>query len=90
MMAYEYRPGHSVQETGIYRITHQPEHTNIPHEVVILKGECFPTCKHCTSISFSLLYASKHVAEVPELQREAAAADQPERWATSVANANAA
>jgi len=44
------------------------------HEVTVIKGRRFPTCRHCKGISFELVHAAKHVNEVPHLQEETAAA----------------
>src|SRR5690349_25092543 len=66
-MAQEYRPGQVVPESGVYRITHDPQHADGPHEVTVIKGRRFPTCRHCKGISFELVHAAKHVGEVEHL-----------------------
>src|ERR1043166_3605741 len=66
-MAQEFKPGQIVPESGVYRITHDPQHADMPHEVTVIKGRRFPTCRHCKGISFELVYAAKHVHEVPHL-----------------------
>jgi hypothetical protein len=43
-MAQEYRPGEIVPQSGIYTITHDPAHADMPHEVTVIKGRRFPTC----------------------------------------------
>ena len=53
-MAQEFHPGQIVPESGIYRITHDPQHADMPHEVTVIKGRRFPTCRHCKGISFEL------------------------------------
>jgi len=45
-MAQEFKPGQIVPESGIYRITHDPQHADMPHEVTVIKGRRFPTCRH--------------------------------------------
>ena len=45
-MAQEYRPGDIVPQSGIYTITHDPVHAEMPHEVTVVKGRRFPTCRH--------------------------------------------
>jgi len=66
-MAQEFRPGQIVPESGVYRITHDPQHPDMPHEVTVIKGRRFPTCRHCKGISFELVHAAKHVGEVDHL-----------------------
>jgi hypothetical protein len=41
-MAQEYRPGEIVPQSGIYTITHDPAHADMPHEVTVIKGRRFP------------------------------------------------
>jgi hypothetical protein len=67
-MAQEYRPGDIVPQSGIYTITHDPVHAEMPHEVTVIKGRRFPTCRHCKGISFQLAHAAKHVSEVEHLK----------------------
>jgi hypothetical protein len=45
-MAQEYKPGQIVPQSGVYRITHDPQHADMPHEVTVIKGRRFPTCRH--------------------------------------------
>src|ERR1044071_7979337 len=66
-MAQEFKPGQIVPESGIYRITHDPQHADMPHEVTVIKGRRFPTCRHCKGISFELVHAAQHVHEVAHL-----------------------
>ena len=70
-MAQEYRPGQVVPESGIYRITHDPHHADMPHEVTVIRGRRFPTCRHCRGITFELVHAAKHVGEVDQLHEDA-------------------
>jgi hypothetical protein len=46
-MAQEYKPGEIVPQSGIYTITHDPVHADMPHEATVIKGRRFPTCRHC-------------------------------------------
>ena len=66
-MAQEYRPGEIVPQSGIYTITHDPAHADMPHEVTVIKGRRFPTCRHCKGISFELAHAAKqmHRTDLP-------------------------
>src|SRR5262249_39650698 len=40
-------PGEIVPQSGVYTITHDPVHADMPHEVTLIKGRRFPTCRHC-------------------------------------------
>jgi hypothetical protein len=64
VMAQEYEPGEIVPQSGIYTITHDPQHADMPHEVMAIKGRRFPTCRHCKGITFELAHAAKHVGEI--------------------------
>jgi hypothetical protein len=35
LMAQEYRPGEIVPQSGVYAITHDPVHADMPHEVTV-------------------------------------------------------
>jgi hypothetical protein len=63
-----YRPGEIVPQSGIYTITHDPAHADMPHEVTVIKGRRFPTCRHCKGIRFELSHAAKHVGEIDHLE----------------------
>ena len=67
-MAQEFRPGQVVPESGIYRLTHDAQHADMPHEVTAIKGRRFPTCRHCKRATFELVHAAQHVHEVPHLE----------------------
>ncbi len=69
-MPQEFRPGQTVPDTGIYRVTHAPPHPAMPEEVTVIKGRQFPTCPLCDHISYELVHAAKHVREVPPLFEE--------------------
>jgi hypothetical protein len=58
-MAQVFKPGEIVPQSGIYTITHDPAHADMPHEVNVIKGRRFPTCRHCKGISFELAHAAK-------------------------------
>ena len=76
-MDQEFKPGQIVPESGGYRITHDPQHADMPHEVTVIKGRRFPTCRHCKGISFELVHAAKHVGEVGHLSEEAGGRSGP-------------
>lgn len=67
-MAQEYRPGEIVPQSGIYRITHEPAHAEMPHEVTVIKGRRFPTCRHCKGVRFELAHAPRHVSEIDHFE----------------------
>jgi hypothetical protein len=41
-MAQGYKPGEIVPKSGIYTITRDPAHADMPHEVTVIKGRRFP------------------------------------------------
>ena len=67
-MAQEYKPGEIVPQSGIYTITHDPAHPGMPHEVTVIKGPRFPTCRHCKGVTFEVAHAAKHVGEIDHLE----------------------
>ena len=44
-MAQEYRPGGIVPQSGVYTITRDPAHADMPHEVTVIRCRRFPTCR---------------------------------------------
>jgi hypothetical protein len=73
-MAQEYKPGQIVPQSGVYKVTHDPVHSDILHKVTVIRGRRFPTCRHCKGITFELAHAAKHVGEIDHLQEEHAPA----------------
>jgi hypothetical protein len=67
-MAQDYRPGAIVPQSGVYTITHDPVHADIPHEVTVIKGRRFPTCRHCKGVRFELAHAARHVSEIEHFE----------------------
>ena len=45
-MAKEYKPGDTVEHSGVYRVVHDRNHAE-PHEVTCVYGKKFPPCNHC-------------------------------------------
>jgi hypothetical protein len=41
----KFRPGETVPENGIYRVTHDAH--RLMHEATLLKGDRFPRCRQC-------------------------------------------
>src|SRR6202030_4305707 len=54
-MAKEFKPGEIVPQSGVDRIIHDPPHADMPHEVTVIKGRGFPTCRHCKDIRFAII-----------------------------------
>jgi hypothetical protein len=58
-----FKPGDTVPRSGIYKVTHDPNHT-APHEVTCVYGTRFPPCNHCGHHPrFTLVRAAQHVAQ---------------------------
>ena len=49
----------------------------MPHEVTVIKGRRFPTCRHCRGIAFQLTHAAKHVSEIEHFEAAPAAVALP-------------
>lgn len=59
-MATEYKPGDEVPASGIYKVTHDKNHTE--HEVTVIMGKKFPPCNHCGNHPrFTLVRAAHHI-----------------------------
>ncbi|HZY96215.1 MAG TPA: hypothetical protein VFE35_03850 [Candidatus Cybelea sp.] len=41
-----YKPGDTVEASGIYKVTHDPNHTE-EHEVTVIYQSKFPPCNKC-------------------------------------------
>jgi hypothetical protein len=76
-MAQEYKPGEIVPQSGIYTITHDPAQADMPHEVTVIKGRRFPTCRHCKGISFELAHAPSMLAKSTISKRRMRRPDNP-------------
>jgi hypothetical protein len=63
-MAQEFKPSEIVPQSGIYTITHEPAHADMPHEATVIKGRRFPTCRHCSGIRFELAHAASMSAKL--------------------------
>lgn len=55
-----FRPGEKVERSGIYKVLHDPKHTE-DHEVTCVFGEPFPPCRGCTHPRFRLERAAQHI-----------------------------
>ena len=55
--ATHFRPGDRARATGVYRVTHLRH--RMPHELTLLEGEVFPSCKKCKDkVRFELVHAA--------------------------------
>ena len=55
-----FKPGDMVPNSGIYRVIHDPEHTE-EHEVTCIYGKKFPPCRGCRSPRFILIRRAQHI-----------------------------
>jgi hypothetical protein len=59
--ATTYKPGDSVEASGIYRVIHDPKHT-AEHEVTVVHGKKFPPCNGCgNSPRFKAVKLAQHI-----------------------------
>ncbi len=56
----EFKPGQECQASGIYKVIHDPAHTE-NHEVTCIYGKKFPPCRDCAHPRFRLVRAAIHV-----------------------------
>jgi len=56
-----FKPGDTVQASGIYKVIHDPKHAG-EHEVTCVYGKKFPPCKGCGHHPrFVLQRAAQHI-----------------------------
>ncbi len=68
-MTEVYKPGDTVPSSGIYRVTHDPQHAQ-EHEVACVKGEVFPPCNGCGQHPrFVLTRAAHHIKNHQHFKR---------------------
>lgn len=59
----EFKPGDTVQRSGIYQVVHDPYHAK-QHEVTCVYGKRFPPCNHCGHhVRFTLDRAAQHIEQ---------------------------
>jgi len=58
----EFKPGEKVPVSGIYRVTHDREHSQ-SHEVTCVENEPFPPCSRCSHPRYVLVRAAHHLDE---------------------------
>jgi hypothetical protein len=63
----EYKPGDVVPKSGVYRFVHDPDHAQ-PEEISAVKGELFPTCRHCGDGRAKILDNAFNVAGIEQFQ----------------------
>jgi hypothetical protein len=55
-----FAPGETVPESGVYHAYHRAH--RVPHALVALKGELFPTCRDCGArVKFELIEVVPHI-----------------------------
>ena len=60
----EYKPGDLVPELGVYRVIHDPNHTQ-PHDVTCIEGRKFPPCRDCHHPHFVMKHPAVHIEHHP-------------------------
>jgi len=60
VMATSYKPGDTVEKSGIYRVTHDPAHAS-PHEVTVIYAKKFPPCGKCAHPRFKAVRLAQHI-----------------------------
>jgi hypothetical protein len=55
-----FKPGQDVPRSGIYKVIHDPTHSQ-EHEVTCIFGKRFPPCRGCTHPRFVLIRAAQHI-----------------------------
>ena len=63
----EYQPGDVVPRSGVYRFVHDPDHAE-PEEITAIKGELFPTCRHCRDGRSKIVENAFNVAAIEQFQ----------------------
>jgi hypothetical protein len=56
----EFKPGDKVEESGVYKVTHDSTHAQA-HEVTCVFGKTFPPCGGCKHPRFILVRAAQHI-----------------------------
>jgi len=62
-VANSFAPGQTVPASGLYRVAHFAVHAS-EHEVTCLRGDQFPSCRHCGDRPrFTLVRQAHHVRD---------------------------
>jgi hypothetical protein len=65
----EYKPGDVVPKSGVYRFVHDPDHVHAePEEINAVRGELFPTCRHCGEGRARIVDNAFNVAGIEQFQ----------------------
>ena len=67
----EYKPGDVVPKSGVYRFVHDPDRVHPqaePDEINAVKGELFPTCRHCGKGRGKIVDNAFNVAGIEQFQ----------------------
>jgi len=65
----EYKPGDIVPKSGEHRFVHDPDHAHAqPEEVNAVRGELFPTCRHCGEGRARIVDNAFNVAGIEQFQ----------------------
>jgi hypothetical protein len=59
-MDIEYKPGDTVEDSGIYEVRHDNFHAK-KHEVTCVYGKRFPPCRGCDHPTFVLVRRAQHI-----------------------------
>lgn len=61
MSANQYKPGDTVENSGIYKVNHDKTHAQ-EHEVTAVKGEPFPPCRNCgKGVTYTVVRLAHHI-----------------------------
>ena len=55
-----FKPGDKVENSGIYKVIHDPAHTQ-NHEVTCIAHKTFPPCRDCRHPRFELVRKAIHI-----------------------------
>jgi hypothetical protein len=55
-----FKPGELVENSGIYKVIHDPAHAQ-EHEVTVIAHKRFPPCRGCAHPRFVLVRAAHHI-----------------------------
>ena len=68
VMAKTYKPGNTVEGSGVYRVTHDAAHLK-PHDVTVVQGKPFPPCRGCKQPRFKAVLLARHIDNHKEFKR---------------------
>ena len=67
--AKTYKPGDTVEGSGIYKVIHDPKHA-AEHEVTVVWGKKFPPCNHCgNSPRFKAVKLAQHIDQNDQFKK---------------------